>query len=61
MILDDGGDATMLVHLGVDAEKTGAAPDPATAKSHEQKIVFDVLNASLAESKDRWTRRSPAS
>ncbi|WP_244929521.1 adenosylhomocysteinase [Nocardioides sp. W7] len=56
MILDDGGDATMLVHLGVDAEKTGQAPDPATAKSHEQKIVFDVLNASLAESKDRYTK-----
>ncbi len=56
MILDDGGDATMLVHLGVDAEKSGHAPDPATAKSHEQKIVFDVLNASLAESKDRYTK-----
>ncbi|QBR91966.1 adenosylhomocysteinase [Nocardioides euryhalodurans] len=56
MILDDGGDATMLVHLGVDAEKSGQAPDPATAKSHEQKIVFDVLNASLAESKDRYTK-----
>ena len=27
-ILDDGGDATMLVHMGVDAEKTGVAPDP---------------------------------
>ncbi len=56
MILDDGGDATMLVHLGVDAEKSGKAPDPASAKSHEQKIVFDVLNASLAESKDRYTK-----
>ena len=56
MILDDGGDATMLVHLGVDAEKSGHAPDPTTAKSHEQKIVFDVLNASLAESKDRYTK-----
>jgi adenosylhomocysteinase len=56
MILDDGGDATMLVHLGVDAEKSGQAPDPATAKSHEQKIVFDVLNASLAESNDRYTK-----
>src|SRR6201995_745381 len=31
MILDDGGDATMLVHLGVEAEKKGEAPDPATA------------------------------
>ncbi len=56
MILDDGGDATLLVHLGVEAEKTGTAPDPATAVSHEQKVVFDVLNASLAESKDRWTQ-----
>jgi adenosylhomocysteinase len=56
MILDDGGDATLLVHLGVEAEKRGEAPDPATAASHEQKIVFDVLTASLAESKDRWTQ-----
>ena len=56
MILDDGGDATMLLHLGVEAEKTGVAPDPATAKSHEQKVVFDVLNASLVESQDRWTQ-----
>jgi adenosylhomocysteinase len=56
MILDDGGDATMLVHLGLDAEKAGVAPDPTTAASHEQKIVFDVLNASLAESTDRWTK-----
>ncbi len=55
MILDDGGDATLLVHLGLEAEKKGEAPDPATATSHEQKIIFDVLNASLAESQDRWT------
>ena len=48
MILDDGGDATMLVHLGVEAEKKGEAPDPATAASHEQKVVFDVLVESLA-------------
>jgi adenosylhomocysteinase len=56
MILDDGGDATMLVHLGVEAEKKGEAPDPATAASHEQKVVFEVLQASLAESSDRWTK-----
>jgi adenosylhomocysteinase len=55
MILDDGGDATMLVHLGVEAEKKGDAPDPATAASHEQKVVFDVLVKSLQESGDRWT------
>src|SRR4051794_25831231 len=55
MILDDGGDATLLVHLGVEAEKRGEAPDPATATSHEQQVIFDVLRASLTESDDRWT------
>ncbi len=55
MILDDGGDATMLVHLGVEAEKRGEAPDPATAGSTEQRVVFDVLRRSLEESGDRWT------
>jgi adenosylhomocysteinase len=55
MILDDGGDATLLVHLGVEAEKRGEAPDPATATSTEQRIIFELLNRSLTESKDRWT------
>jgi adenosylhomocysteinase len=58
MILDDGGDATLLVHLGLDMEKSGVAPDPASAKSVEQKVIFEVLNASLLESKDRWTKIS---
>ena len=56
MILDDGGDATMLVHLGVEAEKSGIAPDPATATSHEQKVVFEVLAESLSQSTERWTK-----
>src|SRR3954453_24194913 len=56
MILDDGGDATLLVHLGLDAEKAGVAPDPATATSHEQQVIFQVLTDSLAESGDRWTK-----
>jgi adenosylhomocysteinase len=56
MILDDGGDATMLVHMGVEAEKSGAAPDLATATSAEQRVVFDVIARSLAESSDRWTK-----
>jgi adenosylhomocysteinase len=54
MILDDGGDATMLLHLGVQAEKSGQAPDPASAHSNEQRIVFEVLNAQLEKSKDHW-------
>ncbi|HET8961253.1 adenosylhomocysteinase [Nocardioides sp.] len=56
MILDDGGDATLLVHLGVEAEKKGEAPDPATAASHEQKVIFEALQVSLSESSDRWTK-----
>jgi adenosylhomocysteinase len=55
MILDDGGDATLLVHLGVQSEKAGVAPDPATATSAEQRVIFEVLNASLAEDPNRWT------
>src|SRR4029079_19082464 len=55
MILDDGGDATMLVHLGVHAEKSGTAADPATAHSAEQKIVFQVLNDQLAANDNYWT------
>ncbi|RYP88402.1 adenosylhomocysteinase [Nocardioides guangzhouensis] len=56
MILDDGGDATLLLHLGVEAEKKGQAPDPATATSTEQRIIFEVLTESLAESGDRWSK-----
>jgi len=56
MILDDGGDATLFVHLGVEAEKKGEAPDPATAASAEQRVIFEALQRSVAESTDRWTR-----
>jgi adenosylhomocysteinase len=55
MILDDGGDATMLVHLGVRAEKDGKAPDLDSAQSVEQRVVFQLLHDSLAEDTNRWT------
>jgi adenosylhomocysteinase len=55
MILDDGGDATLLVHLGVQAEKSGQAPDPATATSTEQRVIFEVLNEQLAANPGYWT------
>ncbi|GAB3998924.1 adenosylhomocysteinase [Nocardioides marmoraquaticus] len=55
MILDDGGDATLLLHLGVQAEKTGEAPDPATATSTEQRIIFEALVAQLEKDADHWT------
>ncbi|MGZ4744750.1 MAG: adenosylhomocysteinase, partial [Oryzihumus sp.] len=55
MILDDGGDATLLVHLGVQAEKESRAPAVESATSHEQRVVFQVLNESLAKDTNRWT------
>src|SRR6476659_6780305 len=55
MILDDGGDATLLVHLGVQSEKDGKAPAVDTAESAEQRIIFQVLNDALAEDNTRWT------
>ena len=55
MILDDGGDATLLLHLGVQAEKSGTSPDPATATSTEQRVVFEALQAQLAADSDHWT------
>ena len=55
MILDDGGDATLLVHKGVEFEKAGAVPDPATADSEEFRIVLATLQRSLEEDPGRWT------
>ena len=55
MILDDGGDATLLVHKGVEFEKAGAVPDPATADSEEYAVVLSVLQRSLTEDGNRWT------
>ncbi len=55
LILDDGGDATLLVHKGVEFEKAGAVPDPSTADSEEYAVVLGVLTRSLAEDSSRWT------
>ncbi|NUK69349.1 adenosylhomocysteinase, partial [Streptomyces lunaelactis] len=46
MILDDGGDATLLVHKGVEFEKAGAVPDPSTADNEEFRVVLELLNRS---------------
>jgi adenosylhomocysteinase len=55
MILDDGGDATMLVHKGREFELAGAVPEAAAGDSAEWKVILEVLRASLAESSDRYT------
>lgn len=55
MILDDGGDATMLIHKGTEFEKVGFVPDPAGADSEEYGVVLSLLQRSLAEDPKRWT------
>ena len=56
MILDDGGDATLLVHRGVEYERAGAVPDPSTAESEEFAIVLGLLQRSFEEDSQRFTR-----
>jgi adenosylhomocysteinase len=55
MILDDGGDATLLVHKGVEYEKAGRVPDPSTADSEEFEVILQLLNRSITEDSQRWT------
>ena len=56
MILDDGGDATLLVHKGVLYERAGAVPDPTEEDSEEIQIVLATLQRSLEEDPQRWTK-----
>ncbi|MEU4524257.1 adenosylhomocysteinase [Amycolatopsis sp. NPDC024027] len=56
MILDDGGDATLLVHKGVEFEAAGAVPQPSEEDPEEYRIVLETLRASVAADGDRFTR-----
>ncbi|MDX6525980.1 MAG: adenosylhomocysteinase [Gaiellales bacterium] len=56
MILDDGGDATMLVHKGAEFERVGAVPDPASGESEEFRVFLALLQKTVAEDPQRWTR-----
>jgi adenosylhomocysteinase len=56
MILDDGGDATLLVHKGAEFEGLGAVPAVETAESEEYAVILGVLHRSLAADNHRWTR-----
>lgn len=56
MILDDGGDATLLVHKGVEYEKAGAAPSVDTAENDEHRVILQLLNRTLAETPQKWTQ-----
>jgi adenosylhomocysteinase len=56
MILDDGGDATLLVHRGAEFEAAGAVPDPESADSEEFQVVLRLLQRTLGEDPHKWTR-----
>ncbi len=56
MILDDGGAATLLVHLGVEAERTGAVPDLGPEDSEEWGVIVATLQRTLREDPTLWTR-----
>jgi len=56
MILDDGGDATLLVHKGVEFERLGEVPEPETAGSAEFGVVLSLLAKTLREDPTKWTR-----
>ena len=56
MILDDGGDATLLVHDGVSYEADGAVPDVSTAENDEHAVILGLLTRSLAQDPQRFTR-----
>jgi adenosylhomocysteinase len=55
MILDDGGDATLMVHKGVEFEAAGAVPQPAGDDPEEYKVVLETLRKSVAADKARFT------
>ena len=56
LILDDGGDATLLVHKGSEFEKAGAVPNKNEEDSAEWGVVLDLLNSSLKEDPEQWSR-----
>ncbi|BDZ65809.1 adenosylhomocysteinase [Agromyces mangrovi Wang et al. 2018] len=56
LILDDGGDATLLVHKGREFEAAGVVPEATDATSAEYRVVLDTLRASLEQDASRWTR-----
>jgi adenosylhomocysteinase len=56
MILDDGGDATLLVHKGAEYEKLGAVPTASEDDPEEWGVILETLRRTIAESPNRWTQ-----
>ena len=60
MILDDGGDATLLVHLGAECERDGTVPELGVEDSEEFGVILATLNRTLREDGKLWTRTAEA-
>ncbi|MFL6116943.1 MAG: adenosylhomocysteinase, partial [Catenulispora sp.] len=56
LLVDDGGDATLLVHLGAEYETAGRVPEPAAGDHEEHRLILRTLAESLAEDDRRFTR-----
>jgi adenosylhomocysteinase len=54
MLLDDGGDATLLVHKGLEFNKKGEVPGPETAGSYEEEVILNLLADLQAHDGDFW-------
>ncbi|WP_198359693.1 adenosylhomocysteinase, partial [Streptomyces fildesensis] len=56
MILDDGGDATLLIHKGVEFEKAGEVPATAADDSEEYGHILQLLRRTIGENSQKWTQ-----
>jgi adenosylhomocysteinase len=56
MILDDGGDATLLVHRGAEYERAGAVPDAQDSDNEEWKAILNLLKRTITNGSDKWSR-----
>jgi adenosylhomocysteinase len=59
-IVDDGGDATLLIHMGTEYEAAGVVPQPDENDSEEYVVILDTLRRSIAEHAGRYTRMGAA-
>jgi len=55
-IVDDGGDATLLIHKGVEFEKAGKVPGPETTDNEEFKVILSLLAQTIKQDSQRWTK-----
>jgi len=60
MILDDGGDATLLLHKGVEFERAGAVPAAAAGDNEEWRAVLDVLQRTFTRDNQHWSQMASA-